>query len=132
MKPVLKEPLQAFLKEKGFSARTFYRITQIDNPLFLRQSPSLGAPPAVGESFAIEYDYRDDDTGYFGYEHLNLFIGRQDAEGHIRNYVRRFSTVTELAEAMHGVTFELDQDYGRQQVQRLQGEIDKMKLKYKL
>jgi hypothetical protein len=132
MKPVLKDNLQKFLVERGIATRIFYRIVEIRNPENFRTHDPEQEPPKVGESFTIEYDYKDDEGGYFGYEHLTLLIGRQDAQGHIHNYVQRFSTVEDLVVALQGVTFELDKDFARTQIQRLQGQIEKLKRKYEL
>lgn len=131
-KPVLKDKLRSFLKEWGLSARVFYRIVEINNPEFLQSDFSGSAPPKVGESFAIEYDFMAESGATFGYEHLNLFIFRQDGAGRIHNYVRRFTTVEDLAKALHGVKVVLDKEFAQERIRELQQKIEKLEKDYEL
>jgi len=119
--PVLKTDLKKKLVVSGLVEDIHYKITNIDNPLFV-----IGdEPPLVGESVIIQYRFKPYSCGQFGYEHLFLLIISPG-----RNSVQYFSSISALEEALRGVTLESDETYAFLRIKHLESEILKLKASY--
>jgi hypothetical protein len=78
------------------------------------------------------YDFQPDSGGYSGWENLTLFIGREDNNGNIHNYVRYFNNISELESVIDNVKFSLDKEYATNRIIEHLKAINKLNRDYEL
>jgi hypothetical protein len=85
-------------------------------------------PPQVGESIQIDHRFHKYAPGTYSYEHLTLFIFRNNNP----NFVAYFETVEELEAYLNGMELRLDTEWARDCIEKLSREIDQIRCDYHL
>lgn len=89
----------------------------------------------VGDKFSLNYDFSPYDSGYFAYEHLNLFAGKSWIENgkiRIHNWVKYFNGIESAELFINGLEFELDTQWAFDAIDKKNKEIAKIKQEYSI